>query len=64
MLRIKVDAVGYPDEHIAVGDSVVPGHAHTDAVVSRVGHCLEVARGADPVVDGALGGVVCTSEHG
>ena len=42
-LRIKVDAVGYPDEHVAVGDAVVLGHAHADAVASRVDHGLEVA---------------------
>ena len=63
-LCIEVDAVGYPDEHIAVGDAVVLGHAHADAVASRVDHGLEVAGGVDPIVDSALGGVVCTSERG
>ena len=40
------------------------GHAYTDAVASGVDHGLEVAGGVDPIVDSALGGVVCTSEHG
>ena len=43
-LRIEVDAVGYPNEHVAVGDAVVLGHAHADAVASRVNHRLEVSR--------------------
>ena len=63
-LRIEVDAVGYPDEHVAVGDTIVLGHAHADAVASGVDHGLEVAGGVDPVVDGALGGVGCAGEHG
>ena len=63
-LCVKVDAVGYPDEHVAVGDAVVLGHAHADAVASRVDHGLEVPRGVDPVVDGAPGGVYCAGEHG
>lgn len=41
----------------------MPGYAHADAVVSGVDHCLEVTGGVDPVVNGALSGVVCTSEH-
>ncbi len=32
-LRIEVDAVGYPDKHVAIGDSVVLGYARA---------CLEV----------------------
>ena len=63
-LRIEVDAVGYPAEHVAVGDTIVLGHAHADAVASGVDHGLEVAGGVDPVVDGALGGVGCAGEHG
>ena len=63
-LRIEVDAVGYPDEHVAVGDTIVLGHAHADAVASGVDHGLKVAGGVDPVVDGALGGVGCAGEHG
>ena len=63
-LCIEVDTVGYPDEHVAVGDAVVLGHAHADAVASRVDHGLEVAGRVDPIVDSALSGVVCTSEHG
>ena len=61
---IEVDAVGYPNEHIAIGDIVILGHAHADAVASGVDHGLEVTGGVDPVVDGALGGVGCASEHG
>ena len=34
LVRIEVDADGYPNEHVAVGDTVVLGHAHTDAVAS------------------------------
>ena len=41
-LRIEVYTVGDSDEHVAVGDSVVLGHAHADAVASRVDHGLEV----------------------
>ena len=63
-LRIEVDAVGYSDEHVAVGYAVVLGHAYTDAVASGVNHRLEVARRVDPVVDGAPGGVGCAGEHG
>ena len=63
-LCIEVDAVGYSDEHVAVGDAVVLGHAYTDAVASGVDHGLEVTGGVDPVVDGALGGIGCASEHG
>ena len=48
-LRIEVDAVGYSDEHVAVGYAVVLGHAYTDAVASGVNHRLEVARRVDPV---------------
>ena len=33
-LRIEIDAVGDSDEHIAVGDAVVLGYAHADAVAS------------------------------
>ncbi len=62
-LRIEVDAVGNPDEHIAVCDSVVLGHTHTDAIASRVDHGLKMTGGVDPVVRGALGGVGCASEH-
>ena len=32
--RIEVDAVGYPDEHVAVCDPVVLGYAHADTVAS------------------------------
>ena len=39
-LRIEVDAVGDSDKHVAVGDAVVLGHAHTDAVASGVDHGL------------------------
>ena len=63
-LRIEVDAVGYSNEHVAVGDAVILGHAHADAVASRVDHGLEVAGRVDPVVDGALGSIDCTGEHG
>ena len=63
-LRIEVDAVGHPNEHVAVSYSVVLGHAHADAVASRVDHGLEVAGRVDPIVDSALSGVVCTCEHG
>ena len=63
LLRIEVDAVGYSNKHVAVCDPVALGHAHPDAVASRVDHGLEVSRGVDPVVDGVLGGVGCASEH-
>ena len=63
-LCIEVDTVGYPDEHVAVGDAVVLGHAHADAVASRVDHGLEVAGRVAPIVDGALGGVGGAGEHG
>ena len=63
-LRIKVDDVGYPDEHIAVGDAVVLGHAHADAVTSGVDHGFDVTGGVDPAVDGTLGGISCAGEHG
>ena len=63
-LRIEVDAVGYSDEHVAVGDAVVLGHAYTDAVASGVNHRLEMTRRVDPVVDGALGSIDCAGEHG
>ena len=43
-LRIEVDAVGHSNEHVAVSYSVVLGHAHADAVASRVDHGLEVSR--------------------
>ena len=56
---IEVDAVGYPDEHVTVGDAIVLGHAHADAVTSGVDHRLEMARRVDPVVDSALGCVGC-----
>lgn len=62
-LRIEFDAVGYPDEYVAAGNSIVPGHAHPDAAASRVDHGLEMPRGFDPVVDGVLGGVGCAGEH-
>ena len=61
---IEVDAVGYPDEHVTVGDAIVLGHAYADAVASRVDHRLKMARRVDPVVDSALGGVGCAGEHG
>ena len=51
---VEVNAVGDSDEHIAVSDPVVLGHAHTDAVASGVDHGLEVAGRVDPVVDGTL----------
>ena len=41
-LRIEIDAVGDSNEHVAVGDAVVLGHTHADAVVSGVDHRLEV----------------------
>ena len=47
-LRIKVDAVGYPDEHVAVGDAVALGHAHADAVASGVDHGFKVSGGGMP----------------
>ena len=47
-LRIEVDAVGYPDEHIAIGNPIVLGHAHADAVASGVDHGLEVTKGCRP----------------
>ena len=42
-LRIEVDAVGYSNEHVAVGDAVVLGHTHADAVTSGVDHRLEMS---------------------
>ncbi len=63
-LRIEVDAVEYSNEHVAVGDAVILGHAHADAVTSGVDHRLEMARRVDPVVDGVLGSVGCAGEHG
>ena len=48
LLCIEVDAVGDPDKHIAVGDAVVLGHAHADAVTSGVDHRLEMARRGMP----------------
>ena len=47
-LRIEVDAVGYSDEHIAVGDAVVLGYTYADAVTSGIDHGLEVARRGMP----------------
>ena len=41
-LRIEVDAVGYPDKHVTVGDAVVLGHAHADAIAPGIDHCLEM----------------------
>ncbi len=64
MLRIEVDAVGDSDKHVAVGDAVVLGHAHTDAVASGVDHGPEVTGGVDPVVDSAPGGIGCASKYG
>ena len=40
------------------------GHAYADAVASGVDHGFKVTGGVDPVIDGALSGVVYTSEHG
>ena len=39
------------------------GHTYADAVASGVDHGLDVSGGVDPVVDSALGGVVCAGEH-
>ena len=64
LLCIEVDAVGYSNEHVAVGDAVILGHAHADAVASRVDHGLEVAGGVNPIVDSVLGSVGCAGEHG
>ena len=61
--RIEVDTVGYPDEHVAVGDAIALGHTYADAVASLVDHSLEVTWGVDPVVHGALGGIGCASER-
>ena len=47
-LRIEVDTVGDFDRHIAVGDAVVLGHAHADAVASLVDHRFEVTGGGMP----------------
>ena len=63
-LRIEVDAVRYPNEHVAVSNPVVLGHAHADTVASWVDHGLEVTGRIDPVVDGVLGGISRTGEHG
>ena len=62
-LCVEVDAVGYSDKHIAVGDAVVLGHAHADTVASGVDHGFKVTGGVDPVIDGTLSGVSCASEH-
>ena len=62
-LRIEVDAVGYSNEHVAVCDAVILGHAHADAVASRVDHGLEVAGGVNPIVDSAPGGVGRAGKH-
>ena len=61
---IEINTVGDSDEHVAVGDAVVLRYAHADAVASGVNHRLEVPGGVEPVVDGALGGIVCAGEHG
>ena len=63
-LCVKVDAVGYSDEHVAVGDAIALSYAHADAVASGVNHRLKVSGGVDPVVDSASGGVGCAGEHG
>ena len=63
-LCIEVDAVWYPDEHVAVGDAIVLSHAHADAVASWVDRGFIVSWGVDPVIDGTLGGVCCAGEHG
>jgi len=42
LLSIEADTVGYSNEHIAVGDAVMLGHAYPDAVAVRVDHGLEV----------------------
>ena len=63
-LTVEVNTVGYPNEHVAVGDAVVLSYAHADAVASGINHRLEVPRGVDPVVDGVLAGIVCAGEHG
>ena len=62
-LCVEVDAVGYSDKHIAVCNPVVLGHAHTDAVASRVDHRLEVSGRVDPIVDGTLSSIGCAGEH-
>lgn len=63
-LRIEVDAVRYPNEHVTVSNPVVLGHAHADTVASWVDHGLEVTGRINPVVDSVLGGIGCTGEHG
>ena len=60
-LCIEVDATGHPGEYVAVCNPVVLGHAHPDAVASRVD---EVSGRVDSVVDGVLSSVDCISEHG
>lgn len=62
-LCVEVDAVGYSDKHIAVCNPVVLGHAHTDAVASRIDHRLEVSGRVDPIVDGTLSSIGCAGEH-
>lgn len=34
-LCIEVDAVGNPDEYVAVSNSVILAHAHADAITAR-----------------------------
>ena len=47
-LRIKVDAIGDSGEHVTVGDTIVLGHAHADAVASGVDHGLKMTGGGMP----------------
>ena len=54
----------YAYRSIAIGDAVVLGHTHTDAVASGVDHGLEVTGGVDPVVDSALSSICCASKYG
>lgn len=63
-LYMEVDAVGYPNEHIAVGDTVVLGHARADAVISWVDYGLEVTGRVNPVFDGAPSDIGCAGEQG
>ena len=45
---VEIDAVGYPDEHVAVGDAIVLGHAHADTIASWIDHGLEMTGGGMP----------------
>ena len=45
LLRIEVDAVGDSNEHKTVGNAIVLGHAHPDAVAGRGTEVINLSNG-------------------